>query len=176
LSAFVAGLLFALADAVAPTPPRVNVAWWLADIDATPQAHFRGRAASALPVPLSRFALLSCDASPTFSDEQCAEVWRNRASFARVGDFNRDGSLELAVTGIGIRAADAVPVRFLIISDLDGDREPQMFVHEGSRFSATLIGPDGNLVYAGCMECDSGAVVVWDASAARYRLDYEEHE
>ena len=145
-------------------------AWWVTVRVEPKSATYDGAAVDTLTTPLKALTLLSCQGSVvTFTPEQCADVKKNGARFEVVGDFNKDGTTDIARVGVAELQSGGL-VRVLLIGPKGRSKQHQIFKMPENGFSA-LYG-EGPVTWYQCMACGNGAEIKWNAKKGRYFLDW----
>jgi hypothetical protein len=148
-------------------------AWWLrAEFEPTGSA-IRGIPIAALDASWAAASELTPAAIPpdVLFPGGLDEMAENQLAFARLGDFDGDGTEDLALVGVFRNKADERGIFLLVLSKTADGRWRKAHLdanvtHPG--FVALAVTARGLLAWD-CMYCDSAcAVLVWDAVQARY--------
>jgi hypothetical protein len=102
------------------------------------------------------------------SPAQCAEIRISGTQFEIEQDFNRDGKVDLAQTGVA-QKRDGTDVGVVVISERDNPRKNQVLEVSANGLLVLTYYAETLVAYS-CIECDVGYHIVWNASTRRYQL------
>ncbi|OPY76991.1 MAG: hypothetical protein A4E64_01291 [Syntrophorhabdus sp. PtaU1.Bin058] len=155
---------------VAPEPK--NYAWWLRTEFIPVDKEIRGIPVEQIDASWRLASELIIDDIPEElrCEDGCNLMEDSGLSFSRSGDFNRDGIVDLALIGIyEDKALNRGSFLLILSKDGKGKWRKSFLERLGKPAFAALSEKDPMKIWY-CMECDFGALLIWDKENNRYVL------
>ena len=152
------------------SPEPKNYAWWLRTEFIPVDKEVRGIPVEQLDSSWRLASELTMDAIPKKlrCEDGCDLMKESGLSFSRSGDFNHDGTADLALIGV---YEDKTFNRGSFILILSKDRKgkwKKSFLERLDRPTFAALSQNEPMEIWFCMECDFGALLLWDKDEKKY--------
>jgi hypothetical protein len=151
-------LLLLMSQRAAAADVKIN--WWSDALVAPEGAEVEGLAVRSIDKTWVAAVALRADQFPVESRRASASPGETLGGFTLTADLNRDHAAEKAVVGV-YRDRSGETGRFLLIlkNSANGWRKKAVFTQPGEAGLSLVFLSQGELVWAGCVECDTSCGV-----------------